>query len=277
MGPRTAKLRRICAGSATLLAVCLGPAAGAAPPSGASQPDRFDTVVIDAGHGGDDQGALGGHGLIEKELVLDVARRLEKRLRASGRKVVLTRKSDVFVPLELRTSVANDARGDLFVSIHANSAATAPPRGTETFFASLESSDDAARQVAARENDAFGGPSARNDVGDPLVALLGDMIETEHMLESNEFAKLAQAELAKLATSPSRGVKQAPFVVLMGVQMPAALVEIGFITNPKEERELADDAHRERVAEALARAIADFAGRYDARRGVERTSGGGGS
>ena len=100
----------------------------------------------------------------------------------------------------------------------------------------------------------------------------------DQLRESDEFARLANKEVAALAASvPSRGVKQAPFVVLMGVQMPAALVEIGFITNPKEERDLADDAHRERVAEALARAIADFAGRYDARRGVERTSGGGGS
>jgi len=259
------------------LVIGLGPGAGFVRAEGMPQPDRFDTVVIDAGHGGDDEGARGRRGLIEKELVLDVARRLQKRLRAQGLHVVLTRETDVFVPLEARTSVANDARGDLFVSIHANSSTTSSPRGIETFFVSLESSDDSARQVAARENDAFGGETVRRQAADPLVALLGDMIATEHLQESSEFAKLAQGELSKLDASSSRGVKQAPFVVLMGVQMPSALIEIGFLSNAAEEEALQQSKRREKIAAALQQAVEVFGQRWDARRGVARDAAAAGS
>ena len=185
--------------------------------------DRFDTVVIDAGHGGDDSGARGPGGHLEKDLVLDLARLLSNRLRAEGLRVVLTRRSDTFVPLETRTAIANDARGDLFISIHANAAQDAEVRGTETFFLSLEASDEYARQVAMRENASFPGASQSVvPVDDPLVAILGDMIANEHSWESNAFARMAQAKLGGIHPEGSRGVKQAPFVVLMGVQMPAA-------------------------------------------------------
>lgn len=236
---------------------------------GAADPpaDRFDTVVIDAGHGGEDRGARGAGGLLEKDLVLDVARRLNGALRARGVRVVLTRDADRFVSLEERTSVANDAKGDLFVSIHANAARTRVPHGTETFFAALEPSDAAAQEVAARENEAFAPASAAGAVGsDPFLALLGDLIATEHLAESSDFARLAQTRLA--GEGVSRGVKQAPFVVLLGVQMPSALVEIGFVTNPEDEQRLATAARRERVAASLAEAVLEFGRRYDARRGV---------
>lgn len=244
----------------------------------AAQQERFATVVIDPGHGGDDEGARGRGGLVEKDLVLDVARRLGRRLEQAGLTVVLTRSGDRFVGLEERTSLANDARGDLFVSIHANAASFRRARGVETFFASLEASDDSARELASRENEAFGGEaSAALERQDPLLAILGDLIATEHLRDSQEFAAFAQVELSKLGLTRSRGVKQAPFVVLMGVQMPAALVEIGFVTNPEDERALGREAQRERIADALARAVRAYAERHDARRGIEgRTRRGGG-
>ena len=229
--------------------------------------DRFDVVVIDAGHGGDDHGARGVR-VLEKELVLDVAHLLASRLRGEGLRVVMTRKDDSTVPLETRTSMANEARGDLFVSIHANSAPAAEARGIETFFVSLEASDAEAHRVAARENEAFGGGGDQG-AADPLVALLGDLIATEHLMESQDFARLAQTELAASVLEPSRGVKQAPFVVLMGVQMPASLVEIGFVSNPREAAALRSGERRREIADALARAVLGFGRRYDAKRGVE--------
>ena len=232
------------------------------------RPDRFDRVVIDAGHGGEDDGARGRHGLTEKEVVLDVSRRVARALEAKGVEVVLTRDDDTFVPLEERTSRANDARADLFVSIHANSATHAKPSGIETYFVSLDASDDDAAALAARENEAFGEAGRRAIVDDPLTQLLGDMMMNEHVRESSEFAKLVQHELAELDGAKSRGVKQAPFVVLMGVQMPAALIEIGFISNPDEESKLGRREHRDRVAKAIVDAIGAFGQRADARRGV---------
>jgi len=231
-------------------------------------PNRFDTVVIDAGHGGDDAGARGAAGLLEKELVLDIAYRLAKRLAGNGLQVVLTRRDDTFVPLEERTSIANDARADLFISIHGNATHDTKVRGIETFFLALSASDDHAGQVARRENQAFrieDTPAKRSD--DALVAIIGDLITNEHMEESNEFARLAQLELAG-DPKVARGVKQAPFVVLESVQMPAALVEIGFLTNRFDEQLLRGTEERDRIAAALVRAALEFGRRYDARRGV---------
>jgi N-acetylmuramoyl-L-alanine amidase len=236
--------------------------------------DRFDTVVIDAGHGGDDEGARGVRGLREKDLVLAVAQDLAARLRRAGLRVVLTRDKDVFVPLEERTSVANDARGDLFVSIHANAANHDGARGSETYFMSLEASDEHARGVAARENQAFAGrPGGAPEEGDPLVSILGDLIANEHLTESSDFARGVQLRLAALDAGPSRGVKQAPFVVLAGVQMPAALIEVGFITHPAEERELRTARRREMIATAVTEAVLEHARRHDAQRGVVPAAG----
>jgi N-acetylmuramoyl-L-alanine amidase len=246
-------------------------AASGAPAQSSPGPagERFDTVVVDAGHGGDDHGAAGPEGLLEKDVVLEVARRVAERLQAQGLRVVLTRDHDLAVPLPERTRIANEARADLFVSIHANSAPSRLARGMETYFLSLDASDEASGRVAARENEAFGrsapdlGPSA-----DPLSAILGDLANTEHLVDSDEFARLTHARLAAIDPVPSRGVKQAPFVVLMGVRMPAALVEIGFITNPKEARGLAAGERQGEIADAIAAAVLEFGRRYDARRGA---------
>jgi N-acetylmuramoyl-L-alanine amidase len=237
--------------------------------AGESRPvDRFDTVVIDPGHGGEDEGAKGPGGSFEKDVVLDVARRLAEALEEEGLRVVMTRSADEFVSLEKRTYIANDARGDLFVSIHANAAENTSVRGTETFFLSLEATDEAARRVAERENQAFGAvvPPQRASE-DPLVAILGDLIATEHLKESQEFARLAQARLAQIDPQASRGVKQALFVVLSGVQMPASLVEIGFITNGRDAGKLRSRRGRRSIASALAAAVLEFRRRYDARHG----------
>jgi N-acetylmuramoyl-L-alanine amidase len=231
--------------------------------------ERFDAVVIDAGHGGDDHGAEGPEGLLEKQVVLEVARRLAERLQAHGLQVTMTRDRDQAVALHERTRIANDADADLFVSIHANGASSPAARGMETYFLSLDASDEASGRVAARENEAFG-PSAGFPAAasDPLSAILGDLANNEHHVESNEFARLAQARLAAIDPSPSRGVKQAPFVVLMGVKMPAALLEIGFITNVREASGLASPERQVEIAGAIADAVLEFGQRFDARRGA---------
>jgi len=143
---------------------------------------RFDTVVIDAGHGGQNQGARGTGGLLEKDLVLDVTLRLAKRLEGRGIEVVLTRRDDRFVSLEERTSIANDARGDLFISIHANASRDQNARGIETYFVSLEASDEGAQRIANLENQAFEGSGVAKIAKDPLLGILGDLIATEHLV-----------------------------------------------------------------------------------------------
>ncbi len=284
-----ARLRGLGAAALAGVLACVGATASGGPraagPGGGAraevsaaprQPDLFDTVVIDAGHGGEDRGARGINGLLEKDLVLDVARRLARRLRARDLRVVLTRHDDRFVGLEERTSIANDARADLFVSIHANAARARRARGTETFFASLEASDESAQELAELENSSFRGERGATPAQDPLVAILGDLMANEYLRDSQEFARLAQVRLQSVDLARSRGVKQAPFVVLLGVQMPAALVEVGFLTNPDEESALKGSAHRDRIVEALDRAVVEFGRRYDARRGASRAASPGG-
>ena len=146
-------------------------------------------------------------------------------------------------------------------------------RGTETFFASPEASDEAAEELARAENAAFGTGAAKLAENDPVRAILGDLLATQHLADSQAFARLAQRELARGAAR-SRGVKQAPFVVLMGVRMPAVLVEVGFITNPEDEKALRRSAERERIASGLARAVAAFREQKDARAGLTAARGG---
>ncbi len=232
-------------------------------------PERFDTVVVDAGHGGHDHGARGPGGLLEKELVLELSLKLAKKLREQGLAVVLTRDDDTYIPLEQRTSIANDARADLFLSIHANASRSTGVNGIETYFLSLEASDEDARRAAEAENQAFERAEDRAPVPeDPLFHILGDMIETEQMMASSEFAALAQVELDHLDGGHSRGVKQAPFVVLMGVQMPASLLEVGFISNPSEEKRLRRKSYQGQIVDSIVRAVKEFGQRYDARRGI---------
>ena len=257
--------RAIAALSLTLALALAGAAAGA--------PERFDTIVIDAGHGGSDTGAKGPSGSFEKDIALAVARNLAARLRERGLGVVMTRDADVRVSLEQRTAIANDARGDLFVSIHANASPDDRIHGSETFFLALEASDASAAGVAERENSAFAaeGQGEIGALSDPFIALLGDLISTEHLDESSAFAQSVQHQLGSIPVK-SRGVKQALFVVLSGVQMPAALVEIGFITHRGDEGVINGTSGRKALVDALEKAVVAFGERYDARRGVDESS-----
>lgn len=206
-------------------------------------------VVIDPGHGGHDPGAQ-GYGVVEAELVLDVARRLEKLLaKEEGIEVEMTRRTDVFVPLEERTAMANRAGADLFLSIHANASRSSSARGVETYYLNFASNPEA-EEVAARENSA----SSRT------LHVLPDIIKAialnNKLDESRDFAELVQKSMARRlraqnARLRSLGVKRAPFVVLIGAGMPSVLAEVSFVTNKQEASLLKTGAYRQRIAEAL--------------------------
>jgi N-acetylmuramoyl-L-alanine amidase len=213
-------------------------------------------IVIDPGHGGHDPGAL-GHGTSEAELVLDVALRLERLLaKTPGIEVVLTRRTDTFVPLQERTMMANREGADLFLSIHANASANLQARGVETYVLNF-ATNRRAEVVAARENAA----SAR------AMGALPDLVKAialnNKLDESRDFAAHVQRALIAGLKGPNRnirdlGVKQAPFVVLIGAEMPSVLAEISFLTNAQEVRLLRGSAYRQRIAKALFDAIRSY-------------------
>lgn len=218
---------------------------------------KIRRVVLDPGHGGHDQGSAGPTGLLEKELVLDVALRLGELITANlGSEVVYTRNDDQFVPLETRTKIANESRADLFVSIHANSSTIRTVSGVETYFLSFTTSKDA-MDVAAREN-----ATSERSVFE-LRDLLQKIALQEKIEESREFAARVNSALYRVwsPTGPTRnrGVKKAPFVVLIGASMPSILTEIGFLSNPRDERELRKPETRQKIAEALFKGISQYA------------------
>ncbi len=239
-----------------------------APPTAARV--ALQTIVVDPGHGGQDPGAIGPGGLREKELTLDVARRLATLLQEElGVRVVLTRSRDQFVPLQERTALANREKADLFVSIHVNAAAGAAATGSETYFLSSEATDNAARAAAAFENKVIAlEPGPRTGSRDLLRSILWDLAQSEFQQESSRLAEALQDTLERALRLPSRGVKQAPFYVLGGAAMPAVLVEIGFISNPHEEQRLQDDGYRDRIARALTAGLAGYKRRYDRKAGA---------
>jgi N-acetylmuramoyl-L-alanine amidase len=226
-------------------------------------------IVLDAGHGGHDTGAIGPGGLTEKDLVLDVTKRVarlvEERL---GIKVLLSRDADFFVPLRDRTSFANKERADLFVSIHANAHREAASEGVETYFLSSEATDNAARQVAAQENQEMQpertAPTGRGR-GDILKAILWDLAQSEFQVESSRLAEIVQDSMTQSLQIPNRGVKQAGFYVLGGAAMPAVLIEIGFVTNPREERRLKSTRYRDDIARAIFAGLAEYKRYHDQR------------
>jgi N-acetylmuramoyl-L-alanine amidase len=229
-------------------------------------PAAVHPIVVDPGHGGADFGAKGAGGVLEKDLTLAVARRLAAELRARKLPVLLTRNTDVFIPLAERTAIANRAEARFFVSIHGNSAPEGEIAGSETYFLSVEASDDEAMRVALVENDVYGQAGTAADSRDVVGQVLGDLIRTEHLRESSDLAATIQRSLAKLPDGTSRGVKQAPFAVLTGTNMPAALVEIGFVTNAAEAKRLSQKAAQIRLAKALAEALVEAMGQN---RGLE--------
>ena len=219
---------------------------------------KIGKIVIDPGHGGHDTGTIGPHGLEEKDLVLEVGRRLGKLLESRlGAEVVYTRKDDTFIPLETRTAVANQERADLFISIHANSSSDPDARGVETYYLNFTSSPEAL-EVAARENA----------VSEKSIYELQDLVKKialkEKIEESREFAGDVQQSLhsslaAKSPAIRNRGVKKAPFIVLIGANMPSILAEISFVSNPTDERRLKTGDYRQRIAESLYRGVAKYA------------------
>ena len=227
------------------------------------------TIVLDAGHGGHDSGATGPTGLMEKDLVLDVTRRVAKLVEARlGLKVLLTRDADNFVTLRDRTSFANRARADLFVSIHANAHREAAADGVETYFLSSEATDSAARQVAALENGAaqLEQPTGRGSGQVDIVkAILWDLAQSEFQLESSRLAEVVHDSMTQSLRISNRGVKQAGFYVLGGAAMPAILLEIGFVTNPREERRLKDTKYRDEIARAIFVGVAEYKRAWDQR------------
>lgn len=228
------------------------------------------TIVLDPGHGGHDPGAVGPGGLQEKDLTLDVARRVAALLQDElAVRVVLTRTRDQFVALRERTGLANREKADLFLSIHLNAAPAMTAAGTEAYFLSSEASDNAARAAAAFENRVIALEAAsRGGSRDVLRTILWDLTQSDFQQEASRFAEALQNTLDRALRVPSRGVKQAPFYVLGGAAMPAVLVEIGFVTNPQEEQRLRDDGYRDRIARALAAGVATYKRSHDQRRGV---------
>jgi len=219
---------------------------------------KLNRVVIDPGHGGHDQGTAGARGLLEKDVVLDVALRagslIESRLRAE---VVYTRSTDVFIPLESRTALANEKKADLFISIHANASSVAKVSGIETYYLNFTESREA-MALAMREN-----ASALESISD-LHDLIQKITLHDKAEESRDLAGSIQSSLFTLyahsfPSEPDRGVRRAPFVVLIGASMPSVLAEIGFLSNPKEEALLRKPEYRQKVAEALVRGVERYA------------------
>ena len=222
------------------------------------EPKGLSVVVLDPGHGGRSLGARGSTGTREKDLVLSVTEMLKARLEEGlGIKVVLTRTADYYVGLKERTAIANNNRADLFLSIHANATFRRDIEGYETYYLSLRSTDKQARSYAEMENKALGVKGGEDDKA-LLEAILWDMAQTGYIQESNELASMVQKRIVGELRGRDRGVRQAPLAVLMGARMPAALVEIGYISNPEQEVRLNRQSHQEQIASALYRAIEDY-------------------
>jgi len=226
-------------------------------------------VVIDPGHGGDDEGAHGPGGLEEKDLTLKLALRLRSEL-AKDRtlRVVLTREADTQVELGKRAELANHLQADLFISLHANAARSIGAAGFETFFLSLSATDDESHKLAALENVALGVKAAPDPRASDLELILGDMAQAEHLADSEAFATLVQERLSRVMQTENRGVKQAPFRVLMQAAMPAVLVEVGFLSNMDEARSITRPETQQKIVQALAESVFSFRDRQARQLGV---------
>ena len=221
---------------------------------------RLDTVVLDAGHGGKDPGSQGKYGTKEKDVVLDITKRVGRLLeKNAGIKVVYTRDEDVFVPIIDRTKMANDANGKLFISVHANSNPNRKIQGFETYLLRPGKSEDAI-EVASRENAVIKLEEKTgqydNLTGENLI--MATMAQSMFMKESEDLAAIIQMELDKRLNTPNRGVKQAGFYVLIGASMPNVLVEVGYLSNPAEEKKLKQAVHKQRIAESIYEGIKHF-------------------
>jgi N-acetylmuramoyl-L-alanine amidase len=224
------------------------------------------TIVIDAGHGGAEEGAKGPEGTLEKDITLSVARRLKSALEARlGLRVILTRDRDEAVGLDERAAVANNNKADLFLSLHANASVRPSAGGAEVFYLSLDDYGDEAQRVAQGEGEAlpvFGGGSREIEV------ILWEMAQARYIEQSATLARAVEGGLrARVPMSP-RAIQQAPFRVLVGANMPAVLVEMGFITNPEQEKQLASDAFQNNIVQGLVDSVIAF---RDARGAARQT------
>jgi N-acetylmuramoyl-L-alanine amidase len=220
---------------------------------------KIGRILLDPGHGGHDTGTIGPSGLTEKELTLDLAQRVGKLIEERlGSEVAYTREQDTFVPLEERAALANQMAADLFLSIHANSSRIKRAAGVETYYLSL-TTDRESLDVAAREN------AVSQETISQLQGLVEKIALNEKVDESKEFAARVQSSLGKTlangkAGQLNRGVKKAPFVVLIGANMPSVLTEVSFLSNPEEEKRLKTPEYRQKIAEALYRGIESYVG-----------------
>src|SRR5437868_1675004 len=244
----------------------------------ATKPSRR-LVVVDAGHGGPDNGMTGPIGtpawFVEKDVTLSVAKKLAAALQARGIDVLMTRTTDTLVALSDRGRIANANHGDVFISIHCNApgyntAAGARERGFETYFLAEAKTEDE-RRVQDMENESVKFETGANaPKGDPLSFIITDMAQNEHLRESSDLAATIQSGLGAVHPGPSRGVQQANFAVLRGSYMPAVLVEIGFGTNPTEAAYLSDPDNQSKLARNIAGSVVTYLARYESRVGGTR-------
>ena len=245
-----------------------------------SKPRVRKTVVIDAGHGGPDNGMTGPIGnnppwFVEKDVTLSVAKKLETVLRARGYDVLMTRTTDTLIALADRGRIANANHGDVFISIHCNApgyntAAGARERGFETYFLAEAKTEDE-RRVQDMENESVKFETGANaPKGDPLSFIITDMAQNEHLRESSDLAQTIQDGLIEVHPGPNRGVQQANFAVLRGSYMPAVLIEIGFGSNQSEATYLTDQANQRALARGIAESVIAYLGHYESRVGGQR-------
>jgi N-acetylmuramoyl-L-alanine amidase len=215
------------------------------------------TIVIDAGHGGLESGARGKFGTLEKDVTLAIGLKLKTIIEKNlAFRVELTRDKDIDVSLDNRAAIANNQRAELFISIHANGSYRRNANGSETFFLSLNATDEEARRLAYLENNSAQLEKPIDDANkDEIMMILWDMAQSAYLKQSQRLAEIIQDELNSLLGTADRGIKQAPFKVLTGVACPAVLVEVAFISNPTEEKELITEAFQQNVALAIYRGL----------------------
>ena len=249
-------------------------AEGDTTPTAVGPDNKIDVIVIDAGHGGGDYGAIGPSGAREKEVVLDIAKRLAKLIRKDKEfQVIMTRDRDKTLTLDQRAEIANKAKADLFISIHANASPKRHVRGWNVFFLA-QAKNDSARAVEQLENsiymkdistlDRHREAAEADSYEDFVVNILNDMLMTEFQAESYDFATMVDREFRRELKSPARGVDQAGFFVLNKVYTPSILIEAGFISNKNEEKMLKSDDYQQAIAESIYRAIKRFKAKYEA-------------
>ena len=224
-------------------------------------------IIIDPGHGGEDKGAVSKSGVMEKDVVLKIAYKLAKELQKRGYEVVLTRYTDVYVPLKDRTGIANSNNGDLFISIHLN-ASYRKASGAETYILSLDGYKQVSDTVAFENREIKSAKSNKDknqNQGSPVSFILWDMAQREYIKDSEKFGEYIQEGLNNLMGIRDRGVKQAPLVVLKGLDMPGVLVEVGFLSNPVEETKLKSERYQDKVVKVLANSVDRYRIYYELR------------